>query len=469
MVHVGHGDRHAGEVHQVIVLQVLADTVAAPGAAADGHGDGQAVVLAPGGLIDVEAAHGHQAGGVIDALLIVGPDGTAVAGTAVDLQIGDGGVHRVLKPGVGGVAQHGGHDLLAQDIGGVSDLALENDGLVVVGHGDAHHGGDHLDGAADDLAVDGAVVGEDQFTQLVDVLCAGDMVGTGGVHGFQKLLFPVGGDVDGLLAGAGNTVLEGAAHDHVSAGTGQVRIVLVHQGLAVALAHAEAGLAAGVHGLDHAGAAHADVGVAGGHHGVAGLDGTHLGGDAEHQILGGADGLQVLADVVSHVVGGVGGHGMGSRHEGVAGLDGHHSAADDRAGGIGAGQDAAHHTQGLGKDAHAGLVGADVGDLTHGDLAPQEVPVAGAGIEDLHLLLGHAAHVALGDGRLGDLVLMVQHGHADGADHLIDGTLVGVLPLELPLGGAAALDQICNVLVDGIDFRHINSPFLTHSGWDRLY
>lgn len=48
MVQVGNGDRHPGEVHQMIVLQVLADAVAAPGTRSDGDSYGQPFSLAPG-------------------------------------------------------------------------------------------------------------------------------------------------------------------------------------------------------------------------------------------------------------------------------------------------------------------------------------------------------------------------------------------------------------------------------------
>ena len=84
-MHLGNRNRHAGEVHQVVVLQVLGNAVSAPSTTADCHRDRQSVILTPGGLIDVEAAHGDPQSGLLNALGVVGPDTAAVTGTAMNL------------------------------------------------------------------------------------------------------------------------------------------------------------------------------------------------------------------------------------------------------------------------------------------------------------------------------------------------------------------------------------------------
>ena len=85
----------AGDVHQVVIVDVLADAVAAPGAAAEGRGRVQAVVhraaeARAANLVDAVTGNIHAGRDIFNVLLGVGMDHAAVAGAFhVEVRAGD--------------------------------------------------------------------------------------------------------------------------------------------------------------------------------------------------------------------------------------------------------------------------------------------------------------------------------------------------------------------------------------------
>ena len=123
--------------------------------------------------------------------------------------------------------------------------------------------------------------------------------------------------MDTLLTRAQHAVIIGAAPGNLFCCLLQVHIG-IHQGLHVAGAYAEGGLAAGVGRLDHAGAAGGDAGVAKLHDEAGGLHGGF--GHHLNQVLGIANFPQRLPHELHRLDAGLLGTGMGANDDGVTAL-----------------------------------------------------------------------------------------------------------------------------------------------------
>ena len=156
---------------------------------------------------------------------------------------------------------------------------------------------------------------------------------------------------------------------------------------------------------------------------------------------------------------------MGRDDHRIAALQRHHGVAhagDDR---VGAGHDAADHTQRLGNNADAGLIVLILRNvqIAHGLLAAQEVPVTNDTAEFCHLAF-HVAHAALIHGHLGQLSAVVIDGFADIADDFIPLALRGPIQFKRLLCGLALCNELCNIL---LGFGHV--VFLTFNNLFHLF
>ena len=85
---------HSGYVHQVIILQILRNTVVSPGAAANGNGRRDGIVCGTHGrLLNVKTPYRDQVCNIENSILVFGPDGAAVA-CALIFKVRDRRVHR---------------------------------------------------------------------------------------------------------------------------------------------------------------------------------------------------------------------------------------------------------------------------------------------------------------------------------------------------------------------------------------
>ena len=234
-----------------MVIDVLTDAVAAPGAAAERGGRIQAVVhraaeTGAADLIDRVAGNVYAGGDVLNVLQGVGVDHAAVTG-ALHIEVRTGDLHGVLPLVIFKERQNGAELFLGQNVL-IGDAlgAAEND-AGILWDGEAGHLADGGGGGADDILVQRAV-GEHGLAQDLGVLFVVDDIGARGLGQLDDLGALLSGDDHVLLAGAENAVIEGAARDDHFHDFLEVHITVDHD-LHVALTDADGRLAAGIGSL----------------------------------------------------------------------------------------------------------------------------------------------------------------------------------------------------------------------------
>ena len=403
----------AGDVHQVVIVDVLADAVAAPGAAAEGRGRVQAVVhraaeARAANLVDAVTGNIHAGRDIFNVLLGVGVDHAAVAG-AFHVEVRAGDLNSVFPLVVVEQSQHGAELLLGENVVIGNALRAAEDHAGILGHRQAGHLADGGGGSADDVLVQRAV-GEHGLAQDLSILLVVDDVSAGffGIlDGLGALLL---GDDHVLLAGAQNAVIEGTAGDDHLDNFLQVDVAVDHD-LNVALADADGRLAAGVGSLDHARAAGADAQIHSAHQAGRELHGG-LGDDLD-QVLGHAELFELSVHQLNSLDADALSAGMRADDDGIAAL---HRAGgvvhdgDDRVRGRGDGTDDADGLCDLG-DLGVFIPVDDAATLLTLHAQPNGLGLVAA-LGDLAVV---AAHAGLIDGHVGQHLGVIVHSLAHGA------------------------------------------------------
>ena len=176
--------------------------------------------------------------------------------------------------------------------------------------------------------------------------------------------------MDGLLTGAGHTVVIGAGVGNLGGGLGKVRIIRGDDHLYVAGADAEGGPAAGIGGLDHCRSAGCYHYVHLAHQLLGQSHGRLL--HNLHQIFRSAQLLQCGVDQIHAMTGHILGAGVWRDDHGITALDDVHAVADRGGNGICGRYQRRHHAQRLGKGRQ--LFRRVVVDHAHRLLIVEEMP-----------------------------------------------------------------------------------------------
>ena len=370
--------------------EVFGDGAAGPGAAAQGGGGHQAVVVECVGaahtrLVNQQTGDRQFHAGVLDQFLVAGVDDGGVT-CAFCQQVCLCHCHAVLEVFAFQMGEQGEHLFAGQRLIQTSLGELHADGNGVSGDLDAQQLRQGLHVNTNYVAVELAeAVGEADVADLIDHLGIVDVMDVL----FLQQLQDVSGHALGL-GGADHAVVKGLRMD--DGGNRQQNVgAVVNDGGGVAGADAQSGLAGGVCSLDHAGAAGAQDGVSSGHHHLSQF---HVGVvNALEDVCGAAHFLDSLFQDLAGVRSGDLCAGMGSEHQDVSTLQCIDAVDQNGHVGVGGGDDACDDALGMCDEGQVMLF--VVADDASGLQALDGIPYASGGAAVLHDLVFYRTQTGL--------------------------------------------------------------------------
>ena len=252
---------YPSQVHQQLVGEVAAETVVAPGSAAQCSGSGETVggaaaASGAGRLVDDQPGHRAVQGRILYMFRSIGVDSHTVALPFI-IQVDQGHIDRIFKaPFIGDDIDHRAHLFPVQIITparfgtpyrqytGIFRNSGKTDDFGNLGRAQAHHfpadgtAGFREQSFADDIYLFGII-------HIVSTCCP---------ESFQEFFKLLCRDISGLFAQADQTIIEASAQDDVCSSLLDIRIA-VYDALDIALAHPVGRFSAGISCLDHAHAA----------------------------------------------------------------------------------------------------------------------------------------------------------------------------------------------------------------------